>query len=187
MKVHNFLRSLFLLLTAASSIATAQTGAVDSPHCGSEVGGLRLCLERLEISVKSPETVVLQLWIENTGKERLLIQRGNFFNYLYEAKIIDQNGRHVPSFYEIAEEKKKRGTLSPEEGGKLLRLCCMGSLPSHQTIEPQEKKLANILLSGIYEFKAKTSYTVEIKRIEPAVDGENRILIPLPVVKVRIE
>lgn len=187
MKISIVLLGLIFLLAAASLDASAQPKETNSLHCGSVVKGLRLCTETLDILVRSPQDVFLRLWLENITKEDLVVQRGNFFKYLYEIRIVDQNGRNLPSFYEIAEEKKKSGTLSSEESGKLLRLCCMGSVPSQQIIAAKEKKLLNVDLSDIYEFKPKTVYTIEIKRIESTMGGKKRIVVPLPIVKIRIE
>jgi hypothetical protein len=187
MKFLFFLLNMFLLLAVTSSHVAAQSKEGDLLSCGSVVSGLRLCTETLDISFKSPQNVFLRLWLENTTEKEILIQRGNFFKYLYEVKITDQNGTKLPSFYEIAAEKQKNRTINSEESGKLLRLCCMGSMPSKQTIAPKEKKLLTVDLSDIFEFKPKTVYIIEVKRIEWILDGKQRIIIPLSTLKVHID
>ena len=155
MKSFVLVLSVIIVLAATQLDVAAQKRKNNLSHCGSVVMGLRLCVETLDISVKSFQSVSLQLWIENTTKKEIPIQKGNFFKYLYKVKITDQKGSQLPSFYEIAEEKQKNGTVSAEESAKLLRLCCFGSLPSQQVIAPGEKKLLNVDLNDVFKFSPK--------------------------------
>lgn len=158
---------LFNNETAFSQEIEQTSPKTEQKQCNALNDELEFCLESSFISVNSGEAVVLHYSVKNlTEKQIIILRGGRGIGRLLKLTITDESGNKIPTILETLTKKLINNERFSEEESKKYGIVTRGSGPLSSDFEPNEETKWSWNLSYSYEFRDKSKYFIEIKKIE---------------------